>query len=163
MGRILIVGLGNILLGDEGLGVKVVRELKEEFAFSEEVELLDGGTGGFFLLPHLEKAERLIIVDAVKGGNLPGTLTFEALESLPMDTLERISLHEISFPDLLKILELKGKHFEKIILAGIEPQNLEVGFELSEDVKGAIPELKKRIIDLLREWGVSLQRVSKLP
>jgi hydrogenase maturation protease len=163
MGRILILGLGNILLKDEGLGVKVVRELQEEFTFSEEVELLDGGTGAFFLLPHLEKAERLIIVDAVKRGALPGTLTFEALESLPKDTLERLSLHEISFPDLLKILELRGKKFEKIILAGIEPKNLDAGLELSEEVKRVIPELKKRIIALLKEWGVPLQRMSKLP
>ena len=154
--KILIVGLGNVLLSDEGLGVKVVKDLEKEINFPEEVEILDGGTGAFFLLPHLEKADYLIIVDAIKAGHKPGTLLIEKLENLPQDTLEKISLHEISFPDLLRILELKGKKFEKIILAGLEPKTLDVGTELSQEVKEGLPLLKEKILSILREWGIKV-------
>ncbi|MEZ0343523.1 MAG: HyaD/HybD family hydrogenase maturation endopeptidase [Caldimicrobium sp.] len=154
--KILIIGLGNVLLSDEGLGVKVVKELEEEINLPEEVEILDGGTGAFFLLPYLEKADYLIIVDAIKTGNPPGTLIIENLENLPKDTLEKISLHEVSFPDLLRILELKGKKFEKIMLAGIEPKNLEVGTDISQEVKRNIPLLKERILSILRSWGIKV-------
>ncbi len=154
--KILIVGLGNVLLSDEGLGVKVVKDLEKEINFPEEVEILDGGTGAFFLLPHLEKADYLIIVDAIKAGHKPGTLLIENLENLPQDTLEKISLHEISFPDLLRILELKGKKFEKIILAGLEAKTLDVGTELSQEVKEGLPLLKEKILSILREWGIKV-------
>lgn len=154
--KILLIGLGNVLLSDEGLGVKVVKDLEEELSFPEEVEVLDGGTGAFFLLPHLEKADYLIVVDAIKLGSKPGTLIIENLENLPQDTLEKISLHEVSFPDLLRILELKGKKFEKIILAGIEPKNIEVGTELSEEVKRSIPLLKEKILAILRDWRIKI-------
>lgn len=154
--KILIIGLGNVLLSDEGLGVKVVKELEEEINLPEEVEILDGGTGAFFLLPYLEKADYLIIVDAIKTGNPPGTLIIENLENLPKDTLEKISLHEVSFPDLLRILALKGKKFEKIVFAGLEPKSLEVGTELSQEVKRELPLLKEKILSILREWGIKI-------
>ncbi len=163
MAKVLILGLGNILLRDEGLGVKLLQEMEKEFLFPEEVILHDGGTGAFFLLPYLFSAEKVIIIDAVKSGNPPGTILFEPLSALPRDTLEKISLHEIGLPDLLRILEFAGKNFEEIFLAGIEPKNLEVGLELSEEVKRAIPELKEKILSLLKEWGISFQRVSKAP
>lgn len=161
--KILILGLGNLLLRDEGLGVRLLQELEREFLFPEEVLLHDGGTGAFFLLPYLSEAERVIIIDAVKAGSAPGTIFFEPLSALPRDTLEKISLHEISLPDLLRILEFSGKKFEEVFLAGIEPKSLEVGLELSEEVKRAMPELKEKILSLLRKWGISFQKVSMAP
>ncbi|MGC9016849.1 MAG: HyaD/HybD family hydrogenase maturation endopeptidase [Caldimicrobium sp.] len=154
--KILIVGLGNILLSDEGLGVKVIKELEEEIVFPKEVEILDGGTGAFFLIPHFEKADLLIIVDAIKTGEKPGSVIIESLENLSKATLEKISLHEIGLTDLLKILELKGKTFEKIIIAGIEPKTFEVGTELSKEVKKNFPLLKKKILEILRDWGIKI-------
>jgi len=161
--KILILGLGNVLLSDEGLGCRLIRELEEEFSFPPQVELLEGGTGAFFLLPYLEKAALLIILDAIKASQPPGTIYLEPLENLPSDTLEKISLHEVSFPDLLNILALKGKTFKKIYLAGIEPECLEVGDRLSPTVEKAIPLLKERLLLLLKEFGVDYSFKTKAP
>lgn len=150
---VLILGLGNLLLRDEGFGVKVIDKLQREYRFAESVSLLDGGTGAFFLLPHLERAERVIIIDVVKLGNPPGSiyeLTFEECLLLPQ---EKLSLHEVSLSDLLFLLQLRGKTFKEFVLIGVEPAIVAVGDNLSEELEEALPEVIKRVLSKLRDWG----------
>ncbi len=155
MKKVLILGLGNILLGDEGLGIRALKELEEDFIFEEGTELLDGGTGAFFLLPYLEKTDYLLVIDAIKTGASPGSVIFESIEKLPQETLEKLSLHEVSLLDLLHLLEFKGKKLEKIVIAGIEPKRLEVGTSLSSEVEKSLPCLKEMVLQVLRSWGIN--------
>lgn len=154
---ILLLGLGNILLSDEGLGVRVIEELGRDYEFPEEVNIIDGGTGAFFLLPYLEQAVKVLVIDAVKMGKSPGSiyeLTFEECLLLPK---EKLSLHEISFSDLLFLLQLRGKTFDDFVLLGVEPANIEPGDTLSEEVKMALPKVIERILCKLKAWGVNIR------
>ncbi|MFN3504821.1 MAG: HyaD/HybD family hydrogenase maturation endopeptidase [Caldimicrobium sp.] len=153
--KILILGLGNKLLQDEGLGIKVLEKLDKSYIFSPEVNLLDGGTGAFFLLPYLEEADYLIIIDAIESSEEPGTIYFLDLSKIPENFLEKISLHEVSFQDILNVLKFKGKAFQEIYLAGIVPKSLKLGLELSKEVEEKIEELINLILLKLQEWGIS--------
>lgn len=151
---ILVLGLGNILLRDEGLGVRVVERLSKEYSFPDEVFLLDGGTGAFFLLPYLERAERVLIVDAVKLGNPAGSIVELTLEECLLLPQEKVSLHEIGLPDLLSLLKLRGKTFRDFVLIGVEPAVIAPGETLSEEVERGLPEVIERVLVKLSAWGV---------
>ncbi len=150
--KILILGLGNLLLSDEGLGVEVIKALQNYPQLPKEVKILDGGTGGLALLPELMDLDVLLVVDAISLGNEPGTIyTFEKDFLFREKLLEKISTHEISFLDILALLQLKGQWPKEIYLFGIEPKKLEVGIDLSEEVKRSIPKLCELIIKKIKE------------
>jgi len=151
---IKVLGLGNILLSDEGLGVKALWELKEKYEFSPEVELVDGGTGGLLLLSEFEGVEKLLIIDAISGGKPPGTIYSFSLEELPESVAEKISLHEVSLLDVLQLARLKGCLPEEVRLIGMEPASLEMSTELTEKIKERLPELINLALEELKKWGV---------
>lgn len=152
--KILILGIGNILLSDEGLGVKVVKFLEEFFTFPKNVELVDGGVGGFFLIPYIEKAKKLLVIDAIRGGNVPGTFYKFKNEDIPLSMLEKLSLHELSFKDIISLINLKGNLPEEIIILGLEPKILEIGDRLSMEVKKNLRKLITEILIQLKDWGI---------
>jgi len=104
--KTLVLGLGNILMGDEGVGVAVVRSL-EQHAMPEGVECLDGGTGGFLLLEPLENADRIILVDAAADGNAIGTVT-RTTPRFSRDFPPTLTAHDIGVKDLLDALYIQG-------------------------------------------------------
>ncbi len=137
--KIAVVGIGNILLGDEGVGVRIVEELKKR-DLPENVEVHDGATSGIALLNFLVDKDKVIIVDAVKGGEEPGTVyQFSINEALQKS--EMMSLHDIDFVTAYQtskdILELT----DDITVIGIEPKVIDNGLELSEEIKYAIPQV----------------------
>ncbi len=154
---IKVIGLGNILLSDEGLGVKAIWELKERYTFSPEIELVDGGTGGLFLLSEFEGVDKLLIIDAISGGKEPGTIYSFSLEELPQTVAEKISLHEVSLLDVLQLARLKGSLPKEVKLIGMEPASLEWGGELTEVVKNKLSELIDLVIFQLEKWGVEVK------
>lgn len=152
--KIVILGIGNVLLSDEGLGVKVIKILEEFFSFSEEVELVDGGVGGFFLIPYIEKAKKLLVVDAIRGEGPPGTFYKFKKEDLPLNVVEKLSLHELSFKDILSLVSLKGKMPEEIVILGLEPKVLDLGESLSIEIKRNLKNLINEILIQLKDWGI---------
>ncbi len=154
MKKVVILGVGNILLSDEGIGVKIVWELEKRFKFPEGVKLIDGGSGGFSLIPFIEEADRLLIIDAVLGNNPPGTIYRFTLENLPETIAEKISLHELSLTDILNLVKLRKKLPEEIVIIGIEPASLEVSLELSSEVKEKQENLINMVLEELKKWGV---------
>ncbi|MCX7856795.1 MAG: HyaD/HybD family hydrogenase maturation endopeptidase [Deltaproteobacteria bacterium] len=138
--KTVVLGIGNILLTDEGVGVHAVKELLKE-KIPENVEILDGGTLGFGLLDVICEADRLIIIDAIKGGEKPGTVYhFKIDDFCKLPASFGNSAHEITILDVLRAAELLGKS-PKIEIFGIEPRSLEIGLELSPDVKENLPKL----------------------
>jgi len=128
--KILVLGLGNILMGDEGVGVEVVREL-ETHALPSGVECLDGGTGGFTLLGPLQSAARVILIDAANDGNPPGTVT-RTTPRFSRDYPPTLTAHDIGVKDLLDVFYIQGGGPEIVLYAiTIDPKQ-PISMKLSE-------------------------------
>jgi len=152
--EVVVLGLGNILLSDEGVGVKVVQELMEKYEFPDKVEIVDGAVGAFLLLPFIESAKKLLVIDAVSGGKPPGTIYKFKDKDIPSQVMEKISMHEISFSDILNLAKLRGNYPEEIVIIGIEPKSLEMSLELSEEVKKNYEKLLNEVLAQLKDWGI---------
>jgi hydrogenase maturation protease len=152
--QILVLGVGNILLSDEGAGVRVVEELVRSQTLPCGVEAIDGGTMGLDLLPYLEGKSHLFIVDAVRSAAEPGTLLVEELADPPAYFRQKISPHQIGLAELLAVAALTGALPPSITLFGIVPLSLATGMELSAPVAAAVaravPLLLERLADLGR-------------
>jgi hydrogenase maturation protease len=153
--EIALMGLGNILLRDEGVGVHVVNGIREHYTFSPPVQLIDGGTLGFALLPFFEEFGKILIVDAVDFGKAPGHI--EALEDdrIPSVFLPKLSVHHIGLCDVLFAVKLMDLNPEKICLIGIQPGSTDVGLEMTETIESALGTLTDLIIMKLKAWNVT--------
>jgi hydrogenase maturation protease len=138
-----VLGLGNVLMGEEGIGVYVVRELENQ-TLPPNVECLDGGTGGFTLLEPLEQAERIIIIDAAADGNPVGTIT-RTTPQFSRDYPPTLTAHDVGMKDLLDMFYIQGGHHEIILYAiTIDPKQ-PIRMSLSEQGERAAKEAAKRI------------------
>ncbi len=153
-GKILVLGIGNLVMSDDGVGVKVVQRLQREHHFPPCVEIMDGGTLGLDLLPRLEGIERLIIVDAVETGEKPGTCVRLAGEELPIALETKLSPHQMGLKDLLAVAELMGHSPREMVLIGVQPGSIEMDTELTADVEATVDILISNILNELRLWGI---------
>lgn len=155
--KISVIGLGNILLRDEGVGVHAVEALRKNFDFPEEVRLLDGGTLGLDLLPWIEGMERIIFVDAVDLKKEPGSIFIIEDDEIPSFLKPALSFHQVGLSDLLFASRFMGISPSKITLIGIQPEKIVTGLTLSESLSKNFEKLLQTILDKLREWGVELK------
>ena len=146
--KTVVIGIGNILLGDEGVGVRIVEELKK-FEMPEGVEIHDGATSGIAILNFLNNSDKAIIVDAVRGGGEPGTVYRFGIEEA-VNKPEMCSLHDIDFIMAYRVSKDILNLTEDITILGIEPYSIENGFELSEPVEKAVPEVINLIMEEIR-------------
>lgn len=151
---ILVLGLGNILLSDEGIGVWVAESLRRRFEFPAEVTVLEGGTLGLDLLPRLEGVERLLLIDAVTLGRAPGDLVRLEGEEVPAVLDVKVSTHQLGVQDLLATARLMGSEPQQVVLWGMEPGRLEPGTGFSVGVREALAGLEAAVVDELHRWGV---------
>ncbi len=140
--NILILGIGNILLKDEGIGVHVVNKLKE-MQLPPDVEVMDGGTSGIDLLYYIEGRKKVIVIDTVMAGEPPGTMYRFTDKDLVMKKSVLRSAHGIDITDVIKTAEFFGTKPEEIVFIGVEPEVIDEGLELS-------PLLAKRIDPLIK-------------
>ena len=148
---ILVLGVGNLLLKDEGVGVHVARKLME-MDLPSHVEVLDGGTGGFDLLDEIEGRKKVIVVDTAQAGKPAGTMYRMTTEDIEQTEKARISLHDIDMTDLLKLADLFKIEKPEIVIIGIEPKDMEsASTELSPEIEAVIPKV---IEVVLKETGV---------
>lgn len=152
--KILVLGIGNLVMSDDGVGVKVVQRLQRGFRFAETVEIMDGGTLGLDLLPKLEGIERLIVVDAVETGGAPGTCIRLLGEELPIALATKVSPHQMGLKDLLAVAELMGHMPREMVLIGVQPASIEMDTELTPAVEVKVDELIRMVLDELVLWGV---------
>ena len=142
--KTLVLGLGNVIMGDEGVGVHVVRAL-EKHALPQDVECLDGGTGGFILLEPLENAGRIILIDAAADGNPPGTVT-RTTPRFSADYPPTLTAHDIGVKDLLDAFYLQGGSRDVVLYAiAIDPKQ-PISMELSPTGAKAAQEAEMRIL-----------------
>lgn len=151
---ILILGIGNILLKDEGVGVHVVKRLKE-MSFPDNIEILDGGTAGLDLVDFIAGRRKLIVIDAVNTGGKPGTIYRLTEENLNIGPKAIMSFHEIDFLDALHMSEIAGSKPEEIVVIGIEPKDMSDGVELSPEIEERIPKIIEVVMKELNHNGHS--------
>ncbi len=152
----LVLGVGNVLLMDESIGIRAVEELERRYSFSEDVEILDGGTSGIELLRYLAGRDLLIIVDAVRSKNPPGTVVRVEGDDVPKRFMTRISPHQLGVSDLLAAARLTEELPGNMVLFGIEPASMEMELGLSDEVKKSFDRLIEVIADELRANGYSV-------
>jgi hydrogenase maturation protease len=157
--KILVLGLGNLLMRDDAFGVHAARRLRERCAVSAGVEILDGGTLGLDLLPRLEGVGRLLILDAVEMGEPPGTLRRLAGEDIPRMLAGIVSVHQMGVRDLLAVAELQGNLPSEIVVWGVQPGRIEMGLEFTPAVEAALPKIEKAALAELAAWGVDMGAV----
>ena len=159
MAETLVLGLGNILLSDEGVGVRVVERLLEQYDFPEGVRVMDGGTLGLDLLPYVEDASRLLVVDAVQARKPPGTLVRMVGDEIPMFLdASKVSPHQEGLQDLLAVAVLKDYLPNEVVFWGAQIESLGVGLELSSAVAAQVDALAGKVLEELARWGVDAQR-----
>jgi hydrogenase maturation protease len=151
---ILVLGLGNPLLSDEGVGPRAIEALASFVVPSSGVELLDGGTAGLSLVPRVAAAGRLLVLDAVRAGRRPGSVLKLDGRALARDLASTTSPHQIGVADILSAAHLMGGP-EEVVILGIEPDTTEIGIGLSAPVEGALPKLVGEALAQLGEWGVT--------
>lgn len=145
--KIAVLGIGNLLLTDEGVGIHVIKALEKTDAVQNAL-LVDGGTAGLDALYEIGgDIQKLIVVDAVYGGGPPGAVYKFTPEDVVTEEAAFASLHDISFLDLLKIAERTGDRPDRVIFIGVEPSSFDCGMELSEPVKNNFDKIIELVIN----------------
>jgi len=152
--QIAVMGIGNILMQDEGIGVHIIKEL-EKYDFHPHIALIDGGNMGMDLLHFFYEYNQMIIVDAVDFEEKPGFIdTIENDDILTLFTT-KMSLHHLGLKDVLSYAKLLDQTPEDLCLIGIQPHKIEMEIELSQIVNSRIHELITLVLQKLKTWGIS--------
>lgn len=161
--KILVLGIGNLLWADEGFGVRAIEHLHRHYQFPENVQLMDGGTQGIYLVQHIRDCEVLIVFDAVDYGLPGGTLKLvEGAEVPKFLGAKKISLHQTGFQEVLALAEMMGDYPEQLLLIGVQPNVLEdFGGSLDPLVKQQMPTAINAALEYLQQFGVEAHRRSQ--
>lgn len=150
---LVILGLGNVLCGDDGAGVEAVSQIERDYTPAAGARVLDGGTLGLSLLAYLTNADRAILVDAVLGDGAPGSLLQLEGEAVARASLGRLSPHQVGVADLILGARLLGQLPRDLVLIGVVPERIELAYGLSPGVAAAIPKLVEAVIAQARAFG----------
>ncbi len=155
--NVLILGIGNLLWADEGFGVRAVEYLLAHYTFPSQVQLLDGGTQGIYLVQHVEEADILVVFDAIDYGLPPGTLKVVKDEEVPCFMgAKKMSLHQTGFQEVLAMAQLLGRYPKHLLLIGVQPVELEdFGGSLRPAVKAQIEPAIEIALDYLQSFGIT--------
>lgn len=155
--RVLVLGIGNILWGDEGFGVRAVERFHSLYRVPDNVTVLDGGTQGLYLVHFVNEADDLIIFDAIDYGMEPGTMKIVKDDEVPKFTgAKKMSLHQTGFQEVLSAADLMGSYPERLTLIGCQPLDLEDwGGPLTAPVRQALDRAVETAVGILAEWGVA--------
>ncbi|MES9876521.1 MAG: HyaD/HybD family hydrogenase maturation endopeptidase [Candidatus Sedimenticola sp. 4PFRAG1] len=153
----LVIGVGNVLMQDEGAGVRAVELLESRFQVPEHVEFLDGGTAGTELLEPMRGKQRLIIADCVNTGAPPGTLVRLTDDEIPAFFQTKISNHQLGISDLLAVLTVTGESPQHVTIIGMVPYCMENKLGLSEESTARLEEMVQMLVDELAVAGIELQ------
>jgi hydrogenase maturation protease len=150
----LVIGLGNPIMGDDGLGVVALERLRQRWSPPDSVRLVDGGTWGMNLLPLIEDAERVLFLDAIDAGRPAGDLVELVGEELPRSLRLKLSPHQVDLRDVLALAHLRGRLPKDLIAIGLQPGRIEMASGLSPDVEARLEELLAVVIARLERWGL---------
>lgn len=143
------MGIGNLLLKDDGLGIHAIRRL-EEMGVPPGVELIDGGTSGLDLLNDFGRAKKVVVIDAVKGGGEPGAIYRFSADEVHPDRMPLTSMHQLNLHEVLAVAKQTGDMPDKVIVIGVEPKAIEVDLELSPEVAAKLDRVCELVLQEIK-------------
>lgn len=157
--RKIVLGLGNTLNKDEGLGVFAVSaletHLKERLGNDSQVEFIDGGALGLNLLPWVEECSHLLVLDSmISRFSVPGQVMELAKDEIPLYRNIKMSDHQITFQEVLGLAKFRGKFPEHLHLVGAQPVDMSIGYGISPEIEAVMPEIIQRAEHVLSNWGL---------
>jgi len=160
--RVLVLGVGNILMRDDGVGVHAVQALADAYELPANVRVVDGGAGGLGLIGEFADLDYLLIVDAVRNGGVPGSIHHLGPEQIQPRRGPFVSAHEVGIAELLAAAEFSG-HLPETQIIGVEPLETEtVNLDLSLPLRRTMPQIVAAIVDVLHAHGVELTEKLKV-
>jgi hydrogenase maturation protease len=151
--RLLVLGLGNVLLGDDGVGAAAIASLLDRYAVPPGARVLDGGTLGLSLLPYLDEAEVVILLDAIRSDGPPGTLVRLDGDQVAPAVATRLSPHQVGVSDLLDGARWLNRYPSRLMLMGLVPEAIDLRVGLSPDVARALPTLVAQVVEEAASLG----------
>ncbi len=151
--RIAVIGVGSPLMGDDGFGLAVLERLREAWTFEPGVDLVDGGTWGMNLLPVIEDAEAVILIDAIDVGWSPGTPVVLERGALPRFLGTKLSPHQIDLRDALALAEVRGRLPWRTVAIGAQPEVVALGTSLTPTLAGRVDLVAELVGARLCRWG----------
>jgi hydrogenase maturation protease len=149
----LVIGVGNPLMGDDGLGIVAVALLRQRWQDTDDLKLVDGGTWGMNLLPQIESARRLLIIDAIDRGFEPGARIELERDEIPRYLGLTLSPHQLDLREVLALAELRGTLPREALALGIQPEKIALSLDLSRVVSAKLSGLLADVEDQLVRWG----------
>ncbi|CAM3205854.1 Ni/Fe-hydrogenase, b-type cytochrome subunit [Sporolactobacillus spathodeae] len=150
--KVTVLGIGNTLYSDDGLGLEALPELQKALADFENIEIVDGSTEGMQLLGPVEATNRLIVVDAINADTEPGTVIELTKEEIPSFNGIKMSVHQIGFQEVISAAQLRDRLPEKMVMIGLQPASLELNTELTDKIHQSLPELVQRVRHQIENW-----------
>lgn len=157
---VLVLGIGNAVMGDDAFGVRVIDELQRRFVFPQGVELVDGGTLGLDLLPRFEGVDQLLVIDALEMEATTGTVFRLAGDEVPRAFANKLSVHQMGVQDLLAVAELQGHLPAELVVWGVQSGSIEMSMELTPAVARALPTVVEAVAVELADWGFPAARAA---
>ena len=150
--QITILGIGNTLYTDEGLGVHALAALEEKYGTDQQVQLIDGSTDGMSLLGPVEDTDYLIVIDAINAGKEGGHIIELHGDDIPAYYGIKMSIHQLGFQEVLLASKLRERYPKNIVMIGMQPTSLELGIGLSETNEAQLPQLLKMVEQQVNNW-----------
>jgi len=151
---ITVLGLGNILMTDEGVGVHTINEFEKRYTVPDYVEIVDGGAAGLDLIPFIEGREKVLMVDAVNFDREPGYIDLLENDAIPIRLTQKASMHHLGLMDVLCIVRMSGNIPKELCIIGIQPKSLDLGIDMTKEIWDKVNDLIERIVAKLREWNI---------
>ncbi len=150
--KVLILGVGNLLLKDDGFGVHLINSFKDT-AFPDHITLLEAGTVSHQLIPLLRETDYLIVIDVVEAGDTPGSLFRFSPDDMKFTSEQKASLHQISLIDVLHMAELTGGK-PKTVIIGVQPKDVSTwSLEMSDELVAVMPRVRQLVMEELKKIG----------
>lgn len=157
--KVVVIGVGNILLRDEGIGIHAAGHLKRLYDFPANVEIVDGGVGGLNLLPYMERTKNLIIIDAVRANAEPGAVFRFTQKDISTKVKYKTSLHEMGLQEVFAIANATGKGCPETVIIGIQPKDISsYGMELTPAVEAKLPDVLNAVLSELGSLGIRTKK-----
>jgi hydrogenase maturation protease len=151
--RVVVMGVGNTLQQDDGIGIHITETLRKSSDASPEISFIDGGTIGLSLLPEIEDADAVIVVDASEIGESPGSMRIFRNEEIDRQLCnKRRTVHEVALVDLFSAAAIRGRSPAERVLVAIQPESTDTGLEPTTPVRDAIPRACEAINDITNGW-----------
>jgi len=152
--RKIVLGLGNTLNRDEGLGVHCLQPLRERLKDRPAIDILDGGVLGLDLLPLVEACSHLLVLDAVDAHEPPGTVIELSKDEVPLFSRVKLSWHQVTFQEVLQFAGVRGNLPGHLHLVGAQPADISTGYGLSPVIAPLVPEIAAKAVAVLERWGL---------